>query len=71
MPATSWAAGSAGVLPTDYQYTWAQENYSKRRRALDSWSFVLTLRARLWLLDQVWRQGQAGVRPGAAPMWCA
>lgn len=46
--------GSVGALPTDYQYTWAQEDYSKRQRALDSWSFVLTLRARLWLLDQAW-----------------
>lgn len=42
------------LLPTDYQYTWAQENYSKRQRTFDTWSFVLTLRARLWLLDQKW-----------------
>ncbi|KAI7839932.1 hypothetical protein COHA_006326 [Chlorella ohadii] len=41
-------------LPMDYQYTWAQEDYSRRRRTLDTWSFVLTLRARLWLLDQAW-----------------
>ncbi|PRW20222.1 putative aarF domain-containing kinase chloroplastic [Chlorella sorokiniana] len=41
-------------LPTDYQYTWSQEDYSRRRRTLDTWSFVLTLRARLWLLDQAW-----------------
>lgn len=40
-------------LPTDYQYTWSQEDYSRRRRTIDTWSFVLTLRARLWLLDQV------------------
>lgn len=43
-----------GDLPTDYQYTWAQESYSKRQRTLDTWSFVLTLRSRLWLLDQAW-----------------
>lgn len=41
-------------LPTDYQYTWSQEDYSRRRRTIDTWSFVLTLRARLWLLDQAW-----------------
>ncbi|PSC67309.1 putative aarF domain-containing kinase chloroplastic [Micractinium conductrix] len=54
-------------LGTDYQYSWAQENYSKRRRNLDSWSFVLTLRTRLWLLDQKWSYsgGQTAERRSA------
>lgn len=41
-------------LPLDYKYTWAQDNYSKTQRTIDTWSFVLSLRARLWLLDQPW-----------------
>ena len=41
------------LLPTDYQYTWANDSYSKGQRTRDTWTFVLLLRARLWLLDQV------------------
>ena len=46
--------------PTGYAYSWAQESYSRRQRTLDTWSFVLTLRARLWLLDQAWSYGPGG-----------
>lgn len=61
-------------FPQDYKYTWAQDNYSKTRRFVDTWSFVLTLRARLYLLDQPWsypggmtaeKKGQRARRLGA------
>lgn len=61
-PPTAAAGAAAGEsdLPTDYQYSWAQESYSKGQRTRDTWSFVLTLRARLWLLDQAWSYGPGG-----------
>ncbi len=47
-------ADPANEIPLDYQYTWAQDSYSKRQRTVDTWSFVLLLRARLFLLDKPW-----------------
>lgn len=41
-------------LRQNYSYTWAKDDYSASKRTLDTWSFVLTLRARLWLLEQPW-----------------
>lgn len=41
-------------LTTNYSYSWAEDDYSKTQRTIDTWSFVLTLRARLWLLEQKW-----------------
>jgi len=46
------AADAVEALPLDTQYRWAQERYSKRRRALDIWSSLAVLRTRLWLLEQ-------------------
>lgn len=54
----------AAPLPMDYTYTWAQESYSRRQRTADTWRFVLTLRARLFLLDKPWSY------PGAAASGC-
>ena len=53
-------------LPLDYQYTWSQDNYSKTQRFVDTWSFVLSLRAKLWLLDQKWSYpgGQTDAKRG-------
>ena len=48
------SSSSSAPLPLDYQYTWSHDNYSKTQRTIDTWSFVLSLRARLWLLDQKW-----------------
>lgn len=45
-------SGAGEALPLDTQYRWAQERYSKRRRALDIWTSLAVLRTRLWLLDQ-------------------
>ncbi len=47
-------ATSASDLAMDYNYTWSKDDYSTLERTFDTWSFVLTLRARLWLLDQKW-----------------
>ena len=41
-------------LAINYNYTWAEDNYSEMKRTIDTWNFVLTLRARLWLLEQKW-----------------
>lgn len=37
--------------PSDANFKWARDSYSTAERTLDVWSFVLTLRARLYLLD--------------------
>lgn len=39
---------------TNKAYRWNRDNYSKRRRFLDIWSFVLTLMFRLWLYNKSW-----------------
>lgn len=66
--------GEQGLPLRSYRYSWAEESYSERRRTLDTWTFVLTLRTRLWLLDQGWsyiggmtkeaRQGRRHCRGG-------
>ncbi len=35
-------------------YRWNRENYSKLRRRIDIWTFVLTLLFRLWLYNKPW-----------------
>ncbi len=35
-------------------YRWSREKYSRRRRFLDIWSFVLTLMFKLWLYNKSW-----------------
>jgi hypothetical protein len=49
-------AGVDGDRPLimDSSYRWSKDNYSRTRRNLDIWSFILTLRARLFLLDKPW-----------------
>lgn len=42
------------VLPSDEGFSWAKEDYSATNRNIDVWSFVLTLRSRVWLLDTKW-----------------
>jgi predicted unusual protein kinase regulating ubiquinone biosynthesis (AarF/ABC1/UbiB family) len=39
---------------TNKAYRWNRENYSRRRRFLDIWSFVLTLLFKLWLYNKSW-----------------
>ena len=41
-------------LPLDDNFRWAQDGYSERRRAIEIWTGLAGLRARLWLLDQKW-----------------
>jgi len=38
----------------DKAYRWNQENYSRLRRRIDIWAFVLTLLFRLWLYNKAW-----------------
>jgi predicted unusual protein kinase regulating ubiquinone biosynthesis (AarF/ABC1/UbiB family) len=39
---------------TSKAYRWNRENYSRRRRFVDIWSFVWTLLFRLWLYNKSW-----------------
>jgi predicted unusual protein kinase regulating ubiquinone biosynthesis (AarF/ABC1/UbiB family) len=52
--------------PSDYNYAWAQDDYSTARRTVDTWAFILTLRARLWLVDQKWSYLAPGGQTPAA-----
>ena len=47
-----------------------QEDYSEARRTLDTWAFVFSLRARLWLLDQAWTY-PGGQTPEVGLGWAA
>eukprot|EP01023_Acetabularia_acetabulum_P067279 TRINITY_DN9241_c0_g2_i1.p1 TRINITY_DN9241_c0_g2~~TRINITY_DN9241_c0_g2_i1.p1 ORF type:complete len:682 (-),score=97.28 TRINITY_DN9241_c0_g2_i1:1709-3754(-) len=44
--------GQELILDTDFK--WAQESYSPLVRSIDIWSFVILLRAQLFLLNQKW-----------------
>lgn len=46
--------GAFRVLPSDEGFSWARDDYSTTQRQIDVWSFVLTLRARVWFLDSKW-----------------
>lgn len=42
------------VLPSDESFSWSKDNYSTLQRTIDVWSFVLSLRARVFLDDAKW-----------------
>ncbi|KAL2245990.1 UNVERIFIED_CONTAM: Protein ACTIVITY OF BC1 COMPLEX KINASE 7, chloroplastic [Sesamum indicum] len=42
------------VLPSDEGFSWANENYNSVQRTIDVWSFVLSLRARIFLDNAKW-----------------
>ena len=42
------------VLPSDEGFSWANENYNSVQRSIDVWSFVLSLRARVYLDSAKW-----------------
>ncbi len=45
---------AVGKPYTDKAYRWNRENYSRHRRFLDIWAFVLTLLFQLWLDGKPW-----------------
>lgn len=51
-----WSARSAGMpaLAMDSDFRWSKDNYSNTQRSIDIWSFIVSLRTKLWLLDQKW-----------------
>lgn len=62
------------VLPSDESFKWARDKYNKRERSIDVWSFVLMLRARLFLLDAKWSylggfSESKQVRSGVCTWW--
>lgn len=42
------------VLPSDESFSWSKENYSNLQRTIDVWSFVASLRARIYLDGAKW-----------------
>ena len=48
-------------LAQNYSYTWSNDDYSETKRNIDTWSFVLSLRAKLWFLEQPWSYGPGGM----------
>ncbi|KAL0445068.1 UNVERIFIED_CONTAM: protein ACTIVITY OF BC1 COMPLEX kinase, chloroplastic [Sesamum latifolium] len=42
------------VLPSDEGFSWADENYNSVQRTIDVWSFVLSLRVRIFLDNAKW-----------------
>ncbi|MBR8835901.1 MAG: AarF/ABC1/UbiB kinase family protein [Stigonema ocellatum SAG 48.90 = DSM 106950] len=60
---------------TNKAYRWNRENYSRRRRFLDIWSFVLTVMFKLWLYKKSWSysggvtEAKKGLRRKAQAVW--
>jgi predicted unusual protein kinase regulating ubiquinone biosynthesis (AarF/ABC1/UbiB family) len=45
---------SSDMIYSDKAYRWSRENYSRNRRFIDIWSFVLKLMAARWLYNKSW-----------------
>lgn len=41
-------------IPLDNDFRWARDNYNSTQRSIDIWSFIISLRVKLYLLDQKW-----------------
>eukprot|EP01018_Ginkgo_biloba_P023124 Gb_09489 [translate_table: standard] len=42
------------LFPSDEAYSWSKENYSAFQRSVDVWTFVLLLRARVYIDEAKW-----------------
>lgn len=42
------------ILPSDENFSWANENYSSLQRSIDVWAFVISLRVRVLLDNAKW-----------------
>ncbi|PPS00952.1 hypothetical protein GOBAR_AA19712 [Gossypium barbadense] len=42
------------ILPSDENFSWANENYSSLQRSIDVWSFIISLRVRVLLDNAKW-----------------
>ncbi|KAG7010786.1 hypothetical protein SDJN02_27582, partial [Cucurbita argyrosperma subsp. argyrosperma] len=42
------------VLPSDEGFSWANENYNSFQRSIDVWSFIISLRVRVFLENTKW-----------------
>lgn len=38
----------------DSDFRWSRDNYNNTQRSIDIWTFIVSLRTKLWLLDQKW-----------------
>lgn len=54
LPKVSGRSWNMGKPYKDKAYRWNRENYSRQRRFLDIWGFVLTLMFELWLDSKPW-----------------
>ena len=48
---------SAAGMPQfslDSDFRWSRDNYSSTQRSIDIWSFIVSLRVKLYLIDQKW-----------------
>ena len=50
---TDLAAGMP-QFSLDSDFRWSRDNYSSTQRSVDIWSFIISLRTKLYLLDQKW-----------------
>ncbi|NEP44095.1 MAG: AarF/ABC1/UbiB kinase family protein, partial [Okeania sp. SIO2H7] len=52
---------TTGRSYSDKAYRWNRENYSRHRRFIDIWAFVLTWLAWLWRDSKEWSYGKGGI----------
>lgn len=48
------AGQSMPAFSMDSDFRWSRDNYNNTQRSIDIWTFIVTLRTKLWLLDQKW-----------------
>ncbi|DBA75148.1 TPA: hypothetical protein ACH3X1_010464 [Trebouxia sp. C0004] len=48
------AGQSMPAFSVDSDFRWSRDNYNNTQRSIDIWTFIITLRTKLWLLDQKW-----------------
>lgn len=49
-----WCHAGYRDLPTDVNFAWSQDSYSKTQRTIGIWSALATLRTRAWLNEAKW-----------------
>ncbi len=52
---------TAGRSYNDKAYRWNRDNYSRQRRYIDIWAFVLTWLTWLWIDSKEWSYGKGGI----------
>ncbi len=42
------------AVSMDSDFRWSRDNYNNTQRSIDIWTFIISIRTKLWLLDQKW-----------------